>query len=421
MCENIFKEIEQVARDASQQIRGRSKFVGGKIKLSKSEKLKWPFLQPSIDILKNDLREAKGTLMLMLQVTSLAFSKKMADIHQTASTNIVEQREIINAILAIQKQQQGSKDSKSNRLSGSSSGGNTPKAATPRTVSERSLWPYEESTLAQSQSCDSLAPALPIRPNVLVTIPSLDMPPPQLSPTKLPKSDGIKSIPKGCDATNRQPDCDVSSKSISSQTLRGGGLLTPTNSSLSEEAQKVKVLDFYILKPIVEDLVDVIQLSWKIHKVQMQQTEIQKQINKNEQDGLPAVHEVYQAMYTHEHRALENELSKGDLGVNLLSLKRIYVDLTHREILFKGIPGLQFILARSGDMPGSIQSAALQRPKIIDMEYDKRLASEISLNNTDVDPSQTPSISKDHPRGVKRSVSPPEGNEELLPAARADE
>ncbi|KAL8684370.1 MAG: hypothetical protein Q9224_006399 [Gallowayella concinna] len=79
MCESIFKEIEQAARDASQQIRGRSKFVGGKIKLSKSERLKWPFLQPSIDTLKNDLREAKGTLMLMLQVTSLALSKKMAD------------------------------------------------------------------------------------------------------------------------------------------------------------------------------------------------------------------------------------------------------------------------------------------------------------------------------------------------------
>ncbi|KAL8684224.1 MAG: hypothetical protein Q9218_008373 [Villophora microphyllina] len=79
MCESIFRDIEQAAKDASTQIRGRSSFVGGKIKLSKSEKAKWPFLQPSIDALRSDLREAKGTLMLMLQVTSLAFSQKMAD------------------------------------------------------------------------------------------------------------------------------------------------------------------------------------------------------------------------------------------------------------------------------------------------------------------------------------------------------
>lgn len=77
MCENIFKEIEQAVKDASQQIRTRKKFVG-KIKLSRSEKAKWPFLQPTIESLRIDLREAKGTLMLMLQVMNLALSQRMA-------------------------------------------------------------------------------------------------------------------------------------------------------------------------------------------------------------------------------------------------------------------------------------------------------------------------------------------------------
>lgn len=78
MCEDIFKKVEQAIRDASEQLRAKGRIVG-KIKLSRSEKAKWPFLQPSIESLRNDLREAKGTLMLMLQVTSLALSKKMAD------------------------------------------------------------------------------------------------------------------------------------------------------------------------------------------------------------------------------------------------------------------------------------------------------------------------------------------------------
>lgn len=53
--------------------------------------------------LKNGLSEAKGTLMLMLQVTSLALSKKMTDIHQTATTHIVEQRRLIHAFLELSK------------------------------------------------------------------------------------------------------------------------------------------------------------------------------------------------------------------------------------------------------------------------------------------------------------------------------
>lgn len=77
ICERIFKEIEQATRDASEQLRTRDKIIG-KIKLSKSEKAKWPFLQPSIETMRIDLREAKGTLMLMLQLMNLAVSQKMS-------------------------------------------------------------------------------------------------------------------------------------------------------------------------------------------------------------------------------------------------------------------------------------------------------------------------------------------------------
>ncbi|KAL8805794.1 MAG: hypothetical protein Q9182_001706 [Xanthomendoza sp. 2 TL-2023] len=374
MCERIFREIEQAARDASQQIRGRVGFVGGKIKLSKIEKLKWPFLQPSIDTLKHDLREAKGTLMLMLHVTSLAFSKK---IHQTTWANIVEQREIINAILATQKQLQGNENPKSNHLSVSSTGNNTPTAATERAISERSLCPDEVSTLAQSHALNSL----PIRPTVLMAIPSLVMPATQLPAMNLARSDERKSVPRDCDTGRRQPNGDIGSKSISSQSMRGGGILTPTHSTLCDETKRSKTLAFSLMKPIIKDLIDVIQLSWKIQIVQMQQTEIQKQMIKNKSDGLPAVHEVYQNLYTHEHYALEDEISKAGSDVNLLSLKRIYVDLTYREILFKGIPGLQIILERYVDTPVAIQSAALPGPQNFGTETDARVVPKDILND----------------------------------------
>lgn len=79
MCERVFQEVEKEIGKASKQIAGSKKLEEGKIKLSRLERAKWPFLQPGIDVLRADLREAKGTLMLMLQVASLALSKKMAD------------------------------------------------------------------------------------------------------------------------------------------------------------------------------------------------------------------------------------------------------------------------------------------------------------------------------------------------------
>ena len=82
VCERIFHQVETEAKKASEQLRDckQGRLTGGKIKLSRAEKAKWPFLQPSVDTLRADLREAKGTLMLILQVTSLALNKRMADL-----------------------------------------------------------------------------------------------------------------------------------------------------------------------------------------------------------------------------------------------------------------------------------------------------------------------------------------------------
>jgi hypothetical protein len=76
-CEVIFKSIEEELGKASKQLSGK-KFVQGKIVLSVSEKAKWPFLQPRMQILKADLRDSKGNLLLMLSVTTLAYARKLS-------------------------------------------------------------------------------------------------------------------------------------------------------------------------------------------------------------------------------------------------------------------------------------------------------------------------------------------------------
>ena len=81
ICQKIFKEIEIETAKASDMLRGRKRPMGEKVKLTIVEKAKWPFLQPSLEILRTDLRETKGTLMLMLQVSSVQviFLKRAID------------------------------------------------------------------------------------------------------------------------------------------------------------------------------------------------------------------------------------------------------------------------------------------------------------------------------------------------------
>ena len=171
-----------------------------------------------------------------------------------------------------------------------------------------------------------------------------------------------------CHADNRHLGREDSTTSGTDQSsLRGSSAIevsdvfhrhpecqqTPAESTIDDQAERTKTLLFFLMKPIVEDLRDVIQLSWKVHNMQLQQTEIWDQINNNEKECVSSVYEAYQNLYAHEHAALEDSISKAGAGsdVSLRALRRIYTDLTHRQILFKGVPGLEFVLERTVQQP----------------------------------------------------------------------
>ncbi|KAL8899242.1 MAG: hypothetical protein Q9207_006295 [Kuettlingeria erythrocarpa] len=347
MCENIFKAIEQAAKDASEQVRSRGRIIG-KIKLSKSEKAKWPFLQPSIEALRNDLREAKGTLMLMLQLTTLAFSKKMADGHKAVSTHIVEQRDIIHAILELSKQAQVKENSMSRALPVNSSGNESPTEASSRSLDRQSSWLDGESTLAPSLPSRSVA-SLPIRPTVLMAIPTQGLPERETSTDTKERSLQTRLSNPGFEESAlsaKQDRCINSPARSTSQNSHNGSVSTLTEPPSNGNEESGKMLDLFLMKPIIQDLVDVIQLSWKVHKAQMQQADVWRQVGRNDQEGHPAVFDLYQDLYGHEHKAIEDEMAKAGAGASLISLKRTTSNLWHRDIYFKGVPGLQFVLER---------------------------------------------------------------------------
>ncbi|KAL8960648.1 MAG: hypothetical protein Q9183_005428, partial [Haloplaca sp. 2 TL-2023] len=270
--------------------------------------------------------------------------------HKTASTNIVEQREIISAILALQKQQNVESNAKSNHLSVESSGNRTspsiptldrsenpssppkPPALTPASPSERKPLPTNSAPSPK---------IVPFRPHVAMAMPKQDFPPHTAQEDK-PKRSAPQEIPPG----NSRSDDTPTSGSVSTPSLRGGTQMTPSEPTLNEEETSGKAQEMLLLKPVIQDLADIIQLSWKIHKVPMQQSQIEQQKAKNNSEGSGSVFEIYQDLYAHENKAIEAEIANAGGDTSLVSLKRTFVDMWHRGICFKGVPGLQFILER---------------------------------------------------------------------------
>ena len=109
-CQAIFDELKDILGKASRQLRdvyqptSKSHDTSPKIKLSRLERTKWPFLQPSMEPLLSALRDAKGTLTLILQVVHLRHA------HTTASLDREEQNDLIRMIAAMRRQQLGSLD-----------------------------------------------------------------------------------------------------------------------------------------------------------------------------------------------------------------------------------------------------------------------------------------------------------------------
>ena len=104
-CKRIFDELKEILGKASQQLRNaykstsKSKDTFSRIRLSRLERMKWPFLQPSIQSLRSALGAAKATLTLILQVVHLRYA------HVTASLNQEEQNDLIRMIAAMRRQQ----------------------------------------------------------------------------------------------------------------------------------------------------------------------------------------------------------------------------------------------------------------------------------------------------------------------------
>lgn len=93
-CQRIFADVEAELKNASKQMKSLGIVNTVKIVLSGKERLLWPFLQLRVDALVVELREAKITLMLMLQVTTLGYSRAIVEKYAQQTTSLVSWRVI---------------------------------------------------------------------------------------------------------------------------------------------------------------------------------------------------------------------------------------------------------------------------------------------------------------------------------------
>ncbi|KAI9878656.1 MAG: hypothetical protein M1830_000272 [Pleopsidium flavum] len=101
-CAAIFEEINRTLETTLNKIKppvgadkgkGRNGAPGGKkMAVAALERLKWPFLQPKMQLLRSNLDRLKSTLVLMLNV--ITYARKVSEDHATPST-LEDQRKLI--------------------------------------------------------------------------------------------------------------------------------------------------------------------------------------------------------------------------------------------------------------------------------------------------------------------------------------
>ena len=296
MCERTFLEIEKEVKKASEQLRrykpGLGKMRAQKIELSTTEKTKWPLLQPKIDGLRADLRDAKSTLILLLQVVTLALNKRMAD----ASVSSSEYQDLIRAVVAIELDRR------------------------------------EERANVTAQQGVSRSPSSDDVPGI-GTPPTYD-PETSISRTEFPGK--RKGYP--LDTTGDH--------------LAINDIIDPPRSPPSSGTPNGPELKLFLLKPIVRDLFDRIELRWTVQDTYMRSRAIRDYMNKEEKDVVPSVVEMLQQLHAYEHEMVDAQMPKYS-GSSIVSLRRKTIDIRSRDMLFKAVPGLEFVVQCHVDEPTS--------------------------------------------------------------------
>lgn len=156
----------------------------------------------------------------------------------------------------------------------------------------------------------------------------------------------------------RDNKTDPENTSPSNTPPLASAIPTPGESE-KDETEARPFLEIFLLKPMVRDVGEVVELSWHVRKLSISQSQISAQLAMDRGGSLP-VSEIYESLYDHEHKAINGEIENSTSPAALLSLKRRYMNLRHREMIFYGVLSLRFIIRRGRVSPMDMETNSVR-------------------------------------------------------------
>ena len=273
-----------------------------------------------------------------------------------------EQRDFIRAIVALQQQQQQQQQGQRLELRGSNPNGvlpgqqkvtdpisspnpgtadRTPSMDVARSIETPPIpvnASQTQASLASLYEPTKLATTMSTGQDMTVKLPTIS---PTLSGQDRSRDMRTCSAPRGSFEASKAPSHTIDNENNHQRT--GGLPLVRRTARSKSEHHGRELLNLFLLKPIVKDFFDRVELSWPVRNSKMQPLAIRKYMANHEQEGLPSVIEMLHDLHAYEQAMVDLEVSKYPEG-SILSLRRTHTDIRHRDMIFKDIPGLQFVV-----------------------------------------------------------------------------
>ena len=110
-------------------------------------------------------------------------------------------------------------------------------------------------------------------------------------------------------------------------------------------------IHLFLLKPVVENFFDKVELTWLLQNTQMRESAIYRYMDHQHYET--NVFNMLHTLHPYEKKILDGVIFGIDMSTegSLLSLKRTKTTICHRDITFTDVPGLQFVVRRERQFP----------------------------------------------------------------------
>ena len=113
-------------------------------------------------------------------------------------------------------------------------------------------------------------------------------------------------------------------------------------------------IHLFLLKPVVENFFDKVELTWLLQNTQMRESAIKRYMAR--QAYRTDVFNTLHTLHPYEKKILDGVIFGIDMSTegSLLSLERTETTICHRDITFTNVPGLQFVVRREDPIPDAV-------------------------------------------------------------------